>query len=194
MAQVPSDEDFWVFGYGSLMWNPGFPHVETKPARLIGAHRSLCVYSFVHRGTEERPGLVLGLDRGGSCRGLAFKVKAEDREAVVAYLRAREQVTRVYKEAVRQVVFADGRGHALVYLVDRTHQQYAGVLDAPHQLEIVRHAHGQSGPNTDYVVSTAQHLRDMGVVDRHLFWLAEELEHHRPAVAGESGGNQAATQ
>src|ERR1700704_153642 len=96
-------EDLWVFAYGSLMWRPDFPFVERVEATLIGAHRALCVYSFVHRGTPERPGLVLGLDRGGACRGIAFRVTAKKRADTVAYLRSREQVTMVYREFVRQV-------------------------------------------------------------------------------------------
>src|ERR1700755_860726 len=88
-----STGDLWVFGYGSLMWRPGFEFIERVPARLIGEHRALCVYSFVHRGTPEKPGLVLGLDRGGAWRRVAFRVAAGKRREVVAYLRAREQVT-----------------------------------------------------------------------------------------------------
>src|SRR5256714_13019057 len=98
-----STGDLWVFGYGSLMWRPGFEFLERIPARLIGEHRALCVYSFVHRGTPEKPGLVLGLDRGGACRGVAFRVAEKKRADVVAYLRAREQVTSVYREVMRSV-------------------------------------------------------------------------------------------
>ena len=112
--------DFWVFGYGSLIWRPGFAHVETSRARLHGFRRSLCVYSWVHRGTEQRPGLVLGLDRGGSCVGLAFRVPGELRDEVVAYLRERELVTKVYLERLLPVRLASGETvAALCYVVDR---------------------------------------------------------------------------
>src|SRR5262245_46753625 len=111
-------EDLWVFGYGSLIWRPGFAFVEKAPARLIGAHRALCVFSHVHRGTPERPGLVLGLDLGGACRGVAYRVGAAGRRETVAYLRAREQVTSVYRETMRSVTLLtepQRRVDALVY-------------------------------------------------------------------------------
>ena len=123
--------DFWVFGYGSLMWRPGFAYLERIPARLIGLHRALCVFSFVHRGTPERPGLVLGLDRGGACRGIAYRVAAALRAQTIGYLRAREQVTTVYIETMRQIELEDRarrRLRALCYVVDRSHVQYAGRL------------------------------------------------------------------
>ena len=123
--------DFWVFGYGSLMWRPGFTYVERVPARLVGLHRALCVYSFVHRGTPERPGLVLGLDRGGMCRGIGYRVAAAKRAEAIAYLRGREQVTTVYLETMRQIELEDDarrRVRALCYVVDRSHVQYAGRL------------------------------------------------------------------
>ena len=123
--------DLWVFGYGSLMWRPGFAYVEWVSARLIGLHRALCVYSFVHRGTPERPGLVLGLDRGGMCRGIGFRVAAAARVQTIGYLRGREQVTTVYLETMRQIELEDDtrrRVRALCYVVDRSHVQYAGRL------------------------------------------------------------------
>src|SRR5689334_21975157 len=95
--------DLWVFGYGSLIWRPGFDYIERVPARLVGEHRALCVYSFDHRGTPEKPGLVLGLDRGGACRGVAFRVEAKLRNETIAYLRSREQTTHVYREVMRSV-------------------------------------------------------------------------------------------
>jgi cation transport protein ChaC len=169
--------EFWVFGYGSLIWRPGFPYLERCPARLTGAHRSLCVYSWVHRGTREKPGLVLGLDRGGACRGVAFRVAPEDWDGVVAYLREREQVTAVYLERMREVRFADGSaGEALTFLVDRAHDQYAGKLDEETQFRIVADAHGQSGDNRAYVINTAAHLAELGVADAVLERLARRLK------------------
>jgi cation transport protein ChaC len=168
-----------VFGYGSLMWRPGFSFVERTPARVIGLHRSLCVYSFVHRGTPERPGLVLGLDRGGACRGLAFRVSAGQRAETLAYLRAREQVTKVYRETVRGVLLAETperRVDAVCYVVDRGHPQYAGRLTVAQQLHHIRQAHGQSGANPDYVLSTVAALEAMGCRDNDLHALAERLK------------------
>ncbi|MER9024584.1 gamma-glutamylcyclotransferase [Mesorhizobium sp. M0028] len=168
--------DFWVFGYGSLIWRPGFAHVETRRARLHGYRRSLCVYSFVHRGSRERPGLVLGLDRGGSCVGLAFRVPGELRNEVVTYLRERELVTNVYLERVLSVRLdkreTDGGEtvEAIAYVVDRSHEQYAGALDAAEAAAVVRGAVGQSGRNEDYVLSTLEHLEALGISDR---WLEE---------------------
>lgn len=168
--------ELWVFGYGSLIWRPGFPYVERRIAHVFGVHRSLCVYSWVHRGTRERPGLVLGLARGGACRGVAFRVAPGDRESVIAYLRAREQVTAVYLERLRPFRLDDGTpGTALAYLVDPAHDQYAGKLDEETQLRIVAAAKGQSGPNRDYVINTATHLAELGMPDSLLDRLAHRL-------------------
>ncbi|MBX3578667.1 MAG: gamma-glutamylcyclotransferase [Rhizobiaceae bacterium] len=163
--------DFWVFGYGSLMWRPGFAHTETLRGRLHGFRRSLCVRSHVHRGTPSRPGLVLGLDRGGSCVGLAFRVPGELRDEVVAYLRGREMVTSVYLERTLAVRLATGETvMALCYIVDRAHGQYAGRLSTAEAAAAVRGAVGQSGRNEDYVASTVQHLRALRIRDD---WLEE---------------------
>ena len=170
--------DFWVFGYGSLMWRPGFDFVELVPARLKGLHRSLCVYSHVHRGTPECSGLVLGLDRGGTCRGIAFRIAPRSWESTLAYLRAREQVTMVYRETRRSVDLLDDSGRrvrALCYVVDRRHPQYAGALPLETQLECVRRGNGLSGSNVDYVLNTLAHLTEIGIADYRLEALGRTL-------------------
>src|SRR5690349_20586 len=186
-----SKGDLWVFGYGSLMWRPGFAFVERVPARLIGEHRALCVYSFVHRGTPEKPGLVLGLDRGGACRGVAFRVAAGNRADTVAYLRAREQVTSVYREVKRSVWLENGaqqRVSALAYVVDRGHVQYAGRLSPAEQLRHVLQGHGSSGVNRDYVLATVKAIEAEGFRDSQLHQLAMKLhdQHSLPLPAENS--------
>jgi len=174
----PSDHDLWVFGYGSLMWRPGFDFIEQVPARLIGEHRALCVYSFDHRGTPEKPGLVLGLDRGGACRGIAFRVRGEQRHATIEYLRGREQTTNVYREVMRSVWLenaARDRVSALTYVVDRGHLQYAGRLTLADQLHYVRQGHGRSGANRDYVLATVKAIEAQGCRDQQLHQLATML-------------------
>ncbi|MGV7217253.1 gamma-glutamylcyclotransferase [Bradyrhizobium sp. UFLA05-112] len=185
--------DLWVFGYGSLMWRPGFAFEERVPARLVGEHRALCVYSFVHRGTPEKPGLVLGLDRGGACRGIAFRVAAKSRADVVAYLREREQVTSVYREVMRSVWLendARQRVSALAYVVDRGHVQYAGRLSLAEQHRHVLQGHGQSGANRDYVTATVKAIEAEGFRDTQLHQLAALLHNdahslHDPAPTAE---------
>jgi cation transport protein ChaC len=170
--------DLWVFGYGSLMWRPGFAFEERVSARLVGEHRALCVYSFVHRGTPERPGLVLGLDRGGACRGIAFRVAESRRAETVAYLRDREQVTSVYREVMRSVWLendARRRVSALTYVVDRGHVQYAGRLSAAEQHRHVLQGHGQSGANRDYVTATVKAIEAEGFRDAPLHRLSMML-------------------
>src|ERR1700752_4350915 len=192
-SATASKDALWVFGYGSLMWRPGFTHIEQVPARLIGEHRALCVYSFDHRGTPEKPGLVLGLDRGGACRGVAFRVAPQLREATVDYLRAREQTTHVYREVLRSVWLnneARQRVSALTYVADRGHVQYAGRLPLSEQLRIVRQGHGRSGNNRDYVLATVKAIEAEGFRDTQLHQLALMLHDahalHTPPAAGEA--------
>ena len=185
--------DLWVFGYGSLMWRPGFDYLERVSARLIGEHRALCVYSFVHRGTPEKPGLVLGLDRGGACRGIAFRVAEKKRAETIAYLRAREQVTSVYREVTRSVWLEDDarqRVSALTYVVDRGHVQYAGRLTLAEQLRHVLQGHGQSGNNRDYVLSTVKAIESEGFRDSQLHGLALTLRESHPLPPVPDGEKQ----
>jgi cation transport protein ChaC len=187
MTSTPENapDDLWVFGYGSLMWRPGFDYLAREEGLLIGAHRALCIYSWVHRGTPERPGLVLGLDQGGACRGIAYRVAGERREATVAYLRAREQATMVYRETWRPVWLAGDpkrRVQAVCYIADRRHPQYAGRLTLERQLHLVRQGHGKGGANRDYVIETVKALETLGYRETALHLLAERLH------GGESHG------
>jgi len=163
LSNLPAG-DMWVFAYGSLMWNPGFPHRQALLAQIHGLHRDLCVWSFVHRGSEAHPGLVLGLDRGGSCIGIAHRVAESDRHATVAYLYERELVTHVYLPVVRRIRI-DGKGvvPALTFVVDRQHRQYAGRLAPALAATTIRHARGRSGPNPDYFANTIAHLEALGI-------------------------------
>jgi len=167
----------WVFGYGSLLWHPGFPFLEAHGARLHGHHRALCVWSWEYRGTPRRPGLVLGLDRGGSCPGLAFRIAREQRDAAVAYLLRRELTTRVYRPVLRRVRLDDGRRVcALTFVVDRAHPQYAGRLDAAALARAVARASGRRGSNAEYVRNTAAHLEALGIPCRRLERVARALD------------------
>ncbi|MDB5570806.1 MAG: ChaC family protein [Hyphomicrobiales bacterium] len=159
----------WVFAYGSLLWNPGFSFLEVQRARVTGYHRSLCIYSHVHRGTAERPGLVLGLDRGGSCLGAAYRVDPIAWSETIAYLREREQVTAIYREARLRVSLEGGEQvSAIAYIVDRKHSQYAGKLPHDAILTHVAQGVGQSGANSEYVLNTQRRLTQMGIRDHVL--------------------------
>lgn len=172
--QLPAG-DLWVFGYGSLLWRPGFDYLEKQRARVFGYHRSLCVWSWHHRGQPESPGLVFGLDAGGSVLGMAFLVPAESKHATVDYLYEREMVTHVYAPRVVRARTAGGEVQALTFTVDRTHRQYAGRLPFGTALDVVRDAHGKSGPNREYVLETARTLDDLSVHDPTLQRLATSL-------------------
>jgi cation transport protein ChaC len=187
---TPSDQrnaDFWIFAYGSLMWRPGFDFLERRKARLVGAHRALCVYSFVHRGTPQKPGLVFGLDRGGNCQGIAYLVAARNRTATIEYLRGREQITGVYRETWRRVWLDDDPQksvHALCYVVDRGHRQYAGRLSLAEQVHFARQGHGRSGACRDYVLAAVKELQALGIRDADLHVLAEHLKGIHESAAG----------
>ncbi|WP_068084210.1 gamma-glutamylcyclotransferase [Polycladidibacter stylochi] len=170
--------DLWVFGYGSLMWQPGFEFEEAIPATLVGFHRSLCIYSWIHRGTQEKPGLVFGLDEGGHCAGMAFRVRSELVDKTTTYLRAREQQTMVYKEILAPVEISQNgprRVEALSFVADQDHEQYAQKLSLEEQLEIVQAAKGQSGENDVYVINTYNHMEELGIIDKDLAWIVNNL-------------------
>lgn len=175
-----SDTAFWVFGYGSLIWRPGFDYLRAERALARGLHRRLCIYSHLHRGTEERPGLVFGLEKGGACVGMAFAVSPERWPEVHAYLREREQATGVYLETRRAIKLASGETvSALTFVADPGHAQYAGRLSVEDQFALVSGAVGQAGPNIDYVVNTASHLKELGIADRQVQALARLIHERR---------------
>ena len=167
----------WIFGYGSLMWKPGFDFISQSHARIRGYHRSLCIYSLHHRGTEQKPGLVLGLDRGGSCVGVAFQVEPEKWDTTVAYLREREQVSMVYLETTQTVELlgTHQKVQALAYVADREHEQYAGKLTHENLMKHVLQGEGQMGRCTAYVMNTIAHLKEMNIRDKTLEALGAEL-------------------
>ncbi|SMH37261.1 gamma-glutamylcyclotransferase [Maritimibacter sp. HL-12] len=168
-------KDLWVFGYGSLIWHPGFDHVETVLATLPDHARSFCMRSIHHRGTTAHPGLVLALDPhpGVACTGMAFRVDPGAHEETMAVLRERELISSAYIEQVHQLALADGRQvDAVTYVIDRDHVQYCGGLPLDEQAAIIARAVGDRGPNRDYLFNTADHLAALGIEDAELSWLA----------------------
>lgn len=164
---VPRGE-LWVFGYASLMWSPDFPHAERRAGMLHGYHRSLCIYSHRHRGTPEVPGLVMGLCRGGSCWGVAFRVPARKVEHALETLWDREMVNRVYQPRVVPVRFETQTVAAVTFVADASHRQFAGRLSLPETARLVAQGCGQRGENIEYLAQTVAHMDALGVRDGHL--------------------------
>lgn len=181
LPHFPEGEDLWVFGYGSLMWKPGFDNLGIVDARVYGYHRSFCVSSVVHRGTRDHPGLVLGLDAGGSCRGKAILCPSKDREPVVDYLYRREMVTSVYipKMVQLDLLGSGKRVTALTFVADPHHEQYCGRPTIEDAAKIIASAKGRGGPNRDYLKSTLDHLDEFGIKEgplHKIMGLVEKLE------------------
>jgi cation transport protein ChaC len=174
--EAEAAHDLWVFAYGSLIWNPGFPYKSREPATLIGYHRRYCVHSHIYRGTPEAPGLVLGLERGGACQGVVYRVAAELAGSTMQYLRERELITSVYFEIVAPVETRDGaRREAVTYVADPAHEQYAEASDFETMIETISHARGASGPNTEYAINTWANLASLGLDDRYVAEVADAL-------------------
>ncbi len=176
-------ETLWVFGYGSLIWNPEFPVAEARVARASGWHRSFCMRSIHHRGSVAEPGLVLALDAAADavCDGVAFRVEPGAEDDTVSLLRARELISSAYLEARLRVALDDGRRvDALCYVIDRAHEQYCGGLSLEEQAQIIAMAHGGRGPNREYLWATAAHLQELGIADPELAWLSDRVRALRP--------------
>ncbi|MBT3306441.1 MAG: gamma-glutamylcyclotransferase [Alphaproteobacteria bacterium] len=162
MVDREQSDETWVFGYGSLMWRPDFPFVEASPALLQGYNRALCIYSTIYRGTEEKPGLVLGLDEGGECHGRAFRLDLNDVDDVMETLHKREMPTNVYTPRFLNVCLEGGRNvQAYTFIVRRDHEQYTGVLSIEEQARLVKQGIGPNGSSLDYLANTLEHLDEM---------------------------------
>lgn len=172
-----AEGEFWVFAYGSLMWRPGFPHLEEQPALVRGWHRAACILSVRYRGTPEVPGLVVGLDRGGACRGRAYRVAAAERAAVIAYLDSRELATGVYRRRNLACVLADGRQvTAYGYVADPAHPQYAGHYTTAEKVRVIRQGVGGEGRSRDYIANTIAQMDAMGIRDGQLHALLRVVD------------------
>ncbi|MFD2204433.1 gamma-glutamylcyclotransferase [Kiloniella antarctica] len=162
-------KDFWVFGYGSLMWNPGFPHMEVQPATLENFHRHFCIYSFFYRGTPECPGLVLGLDGGGSCVGMAYRVPAAERKLVLDYLFEREMISGVYHPGQYDITLENGTVvNCLTFVADSDHEQYAGRLTQDELIPLLLQGVGSAGRCIEYLDNTVKHLKALSIDDQGL--------------------------
>jgi len=171
---------FWVFGYGSLMWNPGFDPSEVRPGLLLGYHRRFCLYSTQYRGTEQHPGLVLGLDRGGSCRGLALRIPVERLDAVKTALWEREMLNDEYHPRILAVRTPQGRVPCLTFVVDRRNRFYSGRLAIAETAAIIAAAHGDRGTCIEYLDNTVRHLDALGLSDRSLVRLRDQARRLLP--------------
>jgi cation transport protein ChaC len=145
------------------MWEPGFDFLEARPALLRGYHRAFCIYSIRFRGTPQRPGLVLGLDHGGSCRGRAFRVSRSKAGEVLAYLYDREMIHYSYERRLVPVCLARRRVQAYTYVANRNHERYAGRLSLRKSAELILRGRGRSGSNVDYLENTIHHLDELGI-------------------------------
>ena len=176
LDSITIDSDIWIFGYGSLMWNPGFEHAESREALLHGWHRSFCVYSHRYRGTPKRPGLVLGLDRGGSCKGIAYRVDRARARDVLDYLFDREMLLGVYRPRVLYPRSGGGRLPCHAFTVKRDHRQYAGGVPLEETIRLIREGEGQNGRNSDYLANTVRHMDALGITDGPLHRLLSMVE------------------
>ena len=167
----------WVFGYGSLMWNPGFCFLEQVPAELKGYHRTLCMYSHYHRGTRESPGLVLGLDKGGTCSGIAFRVAKENWPSIIKYLNERELVDNyAYVPTSLKINLASGPIKAYTFIADTRHANYAGQLSINEIVKIIGNAKGVGGDNLDYLLEVISKLEALGKPDPGLNVILQHLK------------------
>ena len=175
------DGDIWVFAYGSLIWHPNFEYVEKCTANLYGYHRALCIYSVEYRGTHDLPGLVFGLDSGGLCQGMAFRVLGKDAVSVIRSLDEREMVTGVYCPTWADINLYSNdqteptKTKAYIFVADTNHTQYAGKLSDDETVRLVQQGHGKAGPCIDYLQNTLDHLIKLGIDDPSLAGIVKKI-------------------
>lgn len=165
----------WVFGYGSLMWNPAFHYAERRVGRIHGFHRRFCLWTHAGRGTPENPGLTLALERGGSCQGIAFRIAEHEAETELGIVFKREMVSGAYAPRWITVRTEDGMIRAVTFVINHAHDRYAGLLPEDRVAEVIASAAGPLGACAEYLHNTVEHLDELGIIDRHLFRLYDQV-------------------
>ncbi len=160
--------DIWVFGYGSLMWNPAFHYTEKRRGRIYGYHRAYCIWTHLGRGTPDNPGLMLALDRGGSCCGAAFRIDPHKLEEELSILWAREMAMDSYVPAWVTIHTDDGPVSGLTFTIERNHERYVGRLPPEIVANHLATAEGYLGTSVEYLENTVAHLAELGIRDATL--------------------------
>lgn len=179
LARAPRREPIWVFAYGSLMWNPAFHYVERRTARIYGFHRQFCLWARGGRGSPERPGLMLSLESGGSCSGVAYRVAREAAETELDVLWRREMSSLAYRPVWVTVYMRRGTGPAIVFAVNRSHERYVPGLDSGTIARYLATGAGLNGSCREYLFDTAEHLRELGIRDRGIEALTHRVREHK---------------
>ncbi len=182
LASAPS-KDIWVFGYGSLIWNPAFHFVERRVGTIHGHHRRFCLWTTLGRGSPDCPGLMLGLDRGGSCRGVVLRIAPEHVESEIDVLWRREMVSNAYVPTWVRAVTDGGEVPAIAFTINRGHERYAKKMSEEQTADVIARASGRIGPCRDYLLNTVDHLDQLGIHDRTMKRLAEKVRRQRAGAA-----------
>ena len=183
LAEVPRGADVWVFGYGSLMWNPAFHHVEARPGRVHGYHRRFVFWSRMGRGSPDRPGMMLGLARGGSCNGIALRVAAGAADTELRIVFAREMVSTAYDARWVKVETASGPVRAIAFVANLGHVFYAGRVPLEEAARHIAFAEGELGSSREYLYNTVSHLNELGIGDSGMRTLLTLVKRYRAAAA-----------
>lgn len=175
LAKLPAGSDIWLFGYGSLMWNPTINYEERIPARVYGYHRQFCLWTLMGRGSPERPGLMLALQSGGSCDGFAYKVSPKIADEELAIVWNREMISGAYVPRIVTLHTDDGEVPGIAFVINRQHERYAGRLEPDNMIDALAHAEGPIGRCCDYLFSTVEHMDELGIGDGAMHDLARRV-------------------